>query len=114
MPDYQFIPIQKDLIPYVFDITLAGRTFAFHIKYNAMRDFFTVDLLRDDEYIVIGEKIVYGRVLFLNQQHLDVPTVAIIPYDLSMNETRVTWDNFGETVFLWLPGGGLDVEQFLD
>ena len=71
MPDYQYIPIQKDLIPYTFDITLGGRTFTFDIRYNAARDFFTVDLLRDEEIIVIGEKIVYGRVLFLNQQHLD-------------------------------------------
>ena len=108
--DYQYIPIQKDLIPYTFDITLGGKTFTFDIKYNAMQDFFTVDLLRNDEHIVIGERIVYGRVLFLNQQHLDVPTVAIIPYDLSMNEDRVTWDNLSVTVFLWLPRGGMDVD----
>ena len=110
MPDYQYIPVRKDLIPYVFDITLSGRTFAFYIRYNAMRDFFTVDLLSGDKYIVIGEKIVYGRVLFLNQQHLDVPTVPIIPYDLSLRETRVSWGNLGDTVFLWLPAGGLGIE----
>jgi len=95
------------MIPYGFDIVLGGRTFGFDVKYNAMRDFFTINLLRNDSYVVIGEKVVYGRALFLNQQHLDVPRVPIIPYDLSLGEDRVTWDNLGVTVFLWLPNGGL-------
>jgi hypothetical protein len=105
MSDYQFISIDKDLIPYRFDITLARRTFTFDISYNAMRDFFVIDLLCDDIPIVIGEKVVYGRPLFLNQQHLDVPTVPIIPYDLSLAANRVTWENLNNTVFLWLPKG---------
>lgn len=107
MADYQFIPIQKDMIPYRFDIILNGKTFTFDVKYNAMSDFFTVDLLRNDQYIVIGEKIVYGRTLFLNQRHLDVPDIAIVPYDLSLNEYDVTWDNLNNTVFLWILQGGL-------
>jgi len=72
-----------------------------------MRDFFTINLLRNEEYIVIGEKVVYARTLFLNQQHLDVPTTPIIPYDLALNESRITWENMNSTVFLWLPQGGL-------
>ena len=110
MADYQFIPIDKNLMPYRFDITLAGRTFTFEIKYNAMRDFFTVNLLRNDEYIITGQRVMYAVPLFINQQHLDVPTVPIIPYDLSMAADRVTWDNLNNTVFLWLPQGGLPDE----
>ena len=107
MADYQYLPIQKDLTPYRFDIELGGRTFTFGVRYNAMYDFFAVDLWRGDELIVVGEKVVYGRTLFLNQQHLDVPTVPIIAYDLALNEDRVTWNNLGVTVFLWIPQGGL-------
>jgi len=107
MADYQYIPIQRDIIPYQFDITLRGRTFTFFINYNAGHDFFTIDLYRNDVLIVAGEKIVYGRVLFVNQQHLDVPTVPIIPYDMSLNEDRVTWENLNSTVFLWLPSEGV-------
>ncbi|MCL2415789.1 MAG: hypothetical protein FWD01_03145 [Defluviitaleaceae bacterium] len=101
--DYQFIPIQKNLIPYQFDIRLDGKTFTFVIRYNAQGNFFNTDLSRNGELIVAGEKIVYGRTLFVNQQHLDVPTTPIIPYDLAMNEDKVSWDNLGETVFLWIP-----------
>jgi len=102
-PAYQYIEIDKNLIPYNFDITLEGHTFTFHINYNAMRDFFTIDLFRNDEPIVIGQRVMYSVPLFLNQQHLDVPTVTIIPYDLALNEKRVTWENLNNTVFLWIP-----------
>ncbi|MCL2188424.1 MAG: hypothetical protein FWC16_00805 [Defluviitaleaceae bacterium] len=108
MSDYSYIPIQKELIPYQFDITLEGRTFTFFMRYNAKHDFFTIDLFRGDELIVAGEKIVYGRLLFLNQRHLDVPRINIIPYDLALNENRVTWDNLNDTVFLWIPNGGME------
>ena len=105
MADYRYVPINKELVPYKFDIAIGGRTFTLEVRYNATHDFFTLDLYRDETLIVAGEKIVYGRILFLNQQHLDVPRTAIIPYDLSLNEIRATWGNLSETVFLWLPGG---------
>jgi hypothetical protein len=108
MADYQYISIDKTLIPYQFDIQLAGRSFTFDVRYNAQSDFFTIDLRRGGQLIVAADKIMYGRVLFVNQQHLDVPAVPIIPYDLAMNEKRVGWDNLGVTVFLWLPQGGLE------
>jgi len=103
MADYQYLPIDKTLIPYQFDIALDGRTFTIGINYNSAYDFFTIDLYRDEKLIVSGEKIVYGRALFLNQQHLDVPHIPIIPYDLSLQECRVTWENLNNTVFLWIP-----------
>lgn len=98
----EYIEIEKDLIPYEFDISIGGKTFTFVINYNAEFDYFTVDLYRNGELVVAGEKIVYGRPLFSSSQHLDVPTIPIFPYDLAENETRVTWDNLNETVFLWL------------
>jgi len=105
MGDYQYISIDKELIPYTFDITLDGETFTFEINYNAMRDFFTVNLLKNNNYIVQGQKIVYGVPLFLNHQHLEVPKSPIIAYDLALNEDSVTWENLNETVFLWFLGG---------
>lgn len=103
--EYEYIPIEKELIPYRFDIILNNKTFTFVVNYNAEHDFFTIDLYRNEELIVAGEKIVYGKVLFGYQRYTDIPEVYIIPYDLARNETRVTWDNFNETVFLWLVKG---------
>lgn len=108
--DYQYIEIDKSLIPYNFDITIADQTFTLLINYNAMRDFFTIDLYKNGILIVFGQRVVYGVPLFLNNQHLQVPIIPITPYDLALNENRVTWDNFNNTVFLWLPLGGLNSE----
>ena len=101
--DYEFINIDKNLIPYTFDIVLGERTYTFFIKYNAMGDFFNLDLYLNDVPVIYGLRITYGVPLFLNHQHLDVPQVPIIPFDLAENEDRVTWDNFNNTVFLWIP-----------
>lgn len=98
----EYIEIEKDLIPYRFDIAIAGKTFTFEINYNAENDFFTIDLYRNEQPIVIGEKVVYGRPLFASQQYADIPDIPIVPYDLSEKENRVSWDNLNETVFLWL------------
>ena len=73
------------------------------MNYNAAHDFFTIDIYREEQLIIAGEKVVYGRILFLNHQHLDVPRIPIIPYDLSLTEHRVTWENLNNTVFLWIP-----------
>ena len=102
---YKYIPIQKELIPYSFDIVLDNKTYTFEVKYNVIGDFFTVDLMRDSKIIIVGEKIVYGRALFLNARHLGVPNLPIIPYDLALNTDRITYDNLNETVFLWLMEG---------
>lgn len=98
----EYIPIDKSIIPYSFNIKLGEKTFVFSVNYNAEHDFFAVDLYRDDTLIVAGEKIVYGRVMFENQQYDDIPRVPILPYDLAQNGERVTWSNLNETVFLWL------------
>jgi len=111
---YNYINIDKSLIPYRFDIALDGITYTLHISYNAMRDFFVVDLYHGNETIVLGERIMYGVPLFLNSQHLNAPHVPIIPYDLALNENRVTWNNFNNTVFLWLPemDEGTEVDEW--
>lgn len=98
----QFLPIDKDSIPYRFDIRIIDETFTFEIHYNAEHDFFTVDLSKGEEVLVYGEKIVYGRPLFSAYADPRFPKAAIIPFDDSESETRVTFDNLNRTVFLYL------------
>lgn len=97
-----YIPISKNLIPYSFDIKLGGETFTLAINYNATTDFFTVDLTKGDEILAVGEKIVYGRPLFSSYVDERFPNVAIIPYDLSEQETAVGWRQLQESVFLFI------------
>lgn len=98
----EYIEIEKDLIPYRFNIAIEGKTYTFEVNYNAEHDYITIDLYRNEQLVLAGIKVVYGRPLFDGFEYLDVPQVPIVPRDLSGQATRVTWDNFNETVFLWL------------
>lgn len=67
-------------------------------------DFFTVDLYKDKDPIVLGEKLVLNKPLFLSSQYRDIPVVDIIPFDLSGRAERITYDNFNDSVFLYMVG----------
>ena len=98
-----YLPIDKDLIPYQFSADIAEEEFLFEVNYNERFDFFTIDLYKDDNPIVLGEKIVYGRALFANYPNEEnLPQYPITPFDEAGQETRAGWDNFGTSVFLFI------------
>lgn len=101
----EYIDIDKSLIPYRFDITINDETFRFEIDYNSRFDFFTVNLFKNEEVIVLGEKLVYGKPLFLSSQYREVPKPYILPYDLTGQAERVTFENLNEQVFLFIVEG---------
>lgn len=100
------IEINKELIPYSFDILLAAEWYTFEIHYNEIADQFTVTLSKDDEVLVFGEPIVYGVPLFTDLYQSGIyPPLEITPLDESGQETEVNWNNLNETVFLTIEGG---------
>ncbi|MEK4026290.1 phage baseplate plug family protein [Sporosarcina sp. FSL W7-1283] len=101
-----YIEIDKEAIPYSFEMQLDNVTWGFEVRYNAEHDFFTVDLLRLDDLIVAGEKLVYGKPLFENVQ--TKPLTPIIPFDESGNAKRIGWEELEESVFLYMMDGELD------
>ena len=78
------IEINKNLIPYSFDITLGGEIFEIGVNYNEFADMFTLSLAKDRELICSGEPIVYGVPLFK-----DIYVVNILLLEL-YHMTRVT------------------------
>lgn len=101
------IEIDKNLIPYTFDIELSGRLYTIEINYNYIFDFFTIDLYLDNKPLVKSEKLVLNEILFkdiyedkegnLNEKF---PTEILIP--LGNNDVeRITYDNFGTEVQLY-------------
>lgn len=100
----EYIDIDKNMIPYRFDITLEDKTYTFEVNYNALHDFFTIDLLKNGEVIVLGEKLVYGKPLFTTSKYKDIPSVCIVPYDMSEQTDRITFENLNEQVFLYIVG----------
>ena len=51
------IEVEKELLPYNFDIELAGEEFNIEIFYNAAADLFTATLMKDEEVLVYNEPI---------------------------------------------------------
>lgn len=100
--NFEYIEIEKELIPYRFEIELGAELFETEINYNLQHDFFTLDLYKDDEVLVYGEKITYGVPLFSEVFDSRFPGPTIIPWDESGQEQRVTFENLNETVFLRL------------
>ncbi|PZD96402.1 hypothetical protein DNH61_07785 [Paenibacillus sambharensis] len=97
-----YIDIEKELIPYRFDMTIADKEYTFEIHYNAEHDFFTLSLEREGKLLVSGEKLVYGRALFADVWDSHFPEIAIIPYDESGQAAEVNWSTLSSSVFLYL------------
>lgn len=98
----EYIDIDKNEIPYAFEIELAGEIFEIEVNYNEAFNFFTVDLFKEGLPLVTGEKLILNRHLFRNYVNIDLPNVKIIPMDRAQQETRITYDNLNETVFLFI------------
>lgn len=111
----EYIDINKDEIPESFDIDLADETFTLAFNYNEVGDFFTVDLYKpsedgDDIPLVIGEKLVLNQPLWDDIVNPDLPAPTLVPKDLSSTADRITYENLGETVFLYIDDDGDDDE----
>lgn len=98
--DFEYLAIDKEQVPYRFNITLGVEQFEMRVLYNEMHDYFTFDLYKDDEVLVYGEKITYGVPLFADIFDERFPAPVIVPIDEAGLETRVGYDNLGKTVFL--------------
>lgn len=100
------ILVDKNLLPYSFDILLGAEWFELEFHYNKAADLFTVTLSKDESVIVHNEPIIYGVTLFSDlYQSGKYPMLDIVPIDESGQETAVTYDNFNETVFLTIKQG---------
>lgn len=101
------IEVEKELMPYNFNIVLAGDEFNMEFMYNKAADLFTCTLSKDGEVLVYNEPIIYGVEMFADIYKSGIfPMLAIVPLDEAGNETTVTYANFGKTVFLTIDDMG--------
>lgn len=103
------IEIDKNSIPYEFDIELNNRLYTMAINYNYLFDFFTVDLMLNDEVLVKGEKLIIDKILFSslcedNDYNIDemFPDEYIVPVASNDSIERITFDNLNNDVLLYV------------
>ena len=100
------IIVKKEQISYGFYIALGKDKFNLRFSYNTQEDLFTVSLYRDGKLLCYVEPIIYGVPLFRDVYEAGLfPALDIVPLDESGQEQEVTWENFGETVFLTIDNG---------
>lgn len=96
------IPIEKNRLPELFEIDLAGQSFLFGVDYNQSEGFFTVDLYgTDNSPIVLGERLVINEMLWADIISEKIPSVDLVPMDESGEAKLITHENFGKTVFVY-------------
>ena len=94
------ILINKDLIPYSFNIVLGDEWFTLLVQHNKRQDLFTVSLYKD-KALICTEPLIYDVVLFTDvYQPGSYPAVDISPLDESGETDAITWENMNSTVFL--------------
>lgn len=98
----KYIQINKNQIPYVFELNLNNETYQFEVFYNTVGDFFTINLFKNHLPLVHGDKVVYNVPLFEQFSYLGVPKVKILPFDTTKKNTRANYENMGEDVFLYV------------
>lgn len=99
-----YIPVDASKVPYNFSIKLDDRTYTLTIKYNSVNEVFTADLAvtATGQVLCYGDPVLYGRAMFGSIETEEYPLPVIVPYCLSGEESRVTIDNLGKTVQLYL------------
>lgn len=94
------IEINKDLIPYSFNILLSDEWVELYINYNETADLFTVSLYKDG-VLICTEPVQYGTPLFKDLYQPGMyPALQIVPLDESGECSDVTYKNLNELVFL--------------
>ncbi|MED4933989.1 phage baseplate plug protein [Heyndrickxia coagulans] len=112
MAKRDYIDFDKEEVPVIFDIDIGEEQFTMGINYNQTNDFFTVDLWGSDgNVIVFGEKMVLNRPLFEDLIDERLPGPTLVPMDEAGREDRITYENFGVTVFLYIDDIGDETDE---
>lgn len=101
-----YIEINKDLLPYHFNILLADEWYGLYVAYNKTGKMFTVSLYKDDE-LIASEPLILGAPLFRDvYQPGKFPSIELVPYAPDENITEITFENLGESVYLTVDDEG--------
>lgn len=108
----QYIPVNINGLPDIFDIKLAGEVYTLRIDYNTVADFYTITIFKDGETLLEQEPLVLDQLVAI-----DIPDTGLPRIDMRvMDETGQAKDagkaEFGYNVKIYIdvidPNGSED------
>ena len=110
-----YLDIDKTQIPCTLQVMLPTRErslnrvrlYDLEIRYNLQHDFFVIDIKRNDETLVFGQKLVLNKSVYADYSDMRLPLVDIVPRNRPGQKGDVTFENWGDTVLLAVEGEGL-------
>lgn len=109
MPTFEFLPVTADEVPIEKDFTIGDSTYSWLFKYNETFDFYSLEIIDEDDVIVYTTKLTYGSDIVnavvegLRISRIVVPfNILELTQDIALQNQRVSKESLGRTVFLLL------------
>lgn len=98
----QYIPVDVNDLPDIFDITLAGAVYTFRIDYNKVADYYTATIMQDDQVLLMQEPLILNNLVGFNLPDERLPRTDIRVMDESRNAVDAGEGEFGIQVQMYL------------
>lgn len=98
----QYIPVNTDDLPDIFDITLAGEVYTLRLDYNSVADFYTLTIMQDGETLLEQEPLVLNQLVGIDIPDSRLPRTDIRVMDESNNAKAAGKGELGYDVQLYL------------
>lgn len=99
----QYIPVNTDDLPDIFDIMLAGEVYTLRLDYNSVADFYTLTIIQNGETLLEQEPLVLNQLV-----GIDIPDSRLPRTDLRVMDETGNAKDAGEAEL------GYDVKLYLD
>lgn len=99
----QYIPVNTDDLPDIFDITLAGEVYTLRLDYNSVADFYTLTIMQDGETLLEQEPLVLNQLV-----GIDIPDSRLPRTDIRVMDEANDAKDAGKGEL------GYDVQLYLD
>ncbi|MCT0164382.1 hypothetical protein EFM11_02260 [Lactobacillus helveticus] len=107
-----YIPVEVDNLPDIFDIELAGEVFTFRFDYSSVTDYYTVTIIKDGKVLLAQEPLLLGNLIGETIPNTDLPWTDLRVLDPTGRATDAGKGKFGVSVQLYLdvkdPNGSED------
>ena len=107
-----YVPVDVDNLPDIFDIQLAGEIFTFRIDYNSIADYYNCTIMKDGKVLLAQEPLLLGNLIGAGIPNTDLPWTDLRVLDPTGRATDAGNGKFGVSVQLYLdvkdPNGSED------